>query len=181
MVSNKLKMWILDLMGRRPYSVDRLRKAGAIIGENVYIGTRKIDLSHCFLLQIGNSVTLSDCRILLHDASTKMYLGYSKVGRVIIGNNVFIGADAVILPNIRIGDNVIVGAGTIVTKDIPDNSLVVGNPGRIIDTCEGYIKKMQKIFDNSVYVYNTYSLQKTVKEKEQMKKDLSEGGIGFDI
>ena len=50
----------------------------------------------------------------------------------VIGDNVTLGANVVIIGNITIGNNVIVGAGSVVTKDIPDNSIVVGNPARII-------------------------------------------------
>lgn len=49
-----------------------------------------------------------------------------------IGDNVKLGANVVIIGNVTIGNNVVVGAGSIVTKDIPDNSIVVGNPARII-------------------------------------------------
>jgi putative colanic acid biosynthesis acetyltransferase WcaB len=50
-----------------------------------------------------------------------------------IGNNVDIGANVVIIGDIEIGDNVIIGAGTVITKSIPANSVVVGNPARILD------------------------------------------------
>ena len=50
----------------------------------------------------------------------------------IIGNNVDIGANVVIIGDIEIGDNVIIGAGSVVTKSIPKNTIVVGNPARII-------------------------------------------------
>lgn len=50
----------------------------------------------------------------------------------VIGNNVDIGANSVIIGNIKIGDNVIIGAGSVVVKDIPDNVVVAGNPARII-------------------------------------------------
>lgn len=49
-----------------------------------------------------------------------------------IGNNVIIYANSVLVGNIIIGNNVIVGAGAVITKSIPDNSIVVGNPSRII-------------------------------------------------
>jgi len=51
----------------------------------------------------------------------------------VIGNNVDIGANVCIIGDITIGDNVIIGAGTVVTKDIPANSVVVGNPARILE------------------------------------------------
>ena len=49
-----------------------------------------------------------------------------------IGNNVYIGSNSTVIGNIQIGNNVIVGAGSVVVKNIPDNSVVVGNPARII-------------------------------------------------
>ncbi|MDR3011959.1 MAG: maltose O-acetyltransferase, partial [Chitinispirillales bacterium] len=51
---------------------------------------------------------------------------------VTIGNNVWIGADAVILPGVTIGDNTVIGAGSVVTKDIPANVVAVGNPCRVV-------------------------------------------------
>ncbi len=61
--------------------------------------------------------------ILAHDASTKIFLDYTKISNVKIGNNVFIGAGAIILPGSIIEDNVIIGAGSIVSKRIPANSV----------------------------------------------------------
>ena len=49
-----------------------------------------------------------------------------------IGNNVWIGAGAVVLPGVTIGDNTVIGAGSIVTKDIPANVVAVGNPCRVV-------------------------------------------------
>jgi putative colanic acid biosynthesis acetyltransferase WcaB len=50
----------------------------------------------------------------------------------VIGDNVNIGASVCIIGDIEIGDNVIIGAGSVVTKSIPSNSVVVGNPARIV-------------------------------------------------
>lgn len=52
-----------------------------------------------------------------------------------IGNNVVVGANAVIIGDITIGNNVTIGAGSVITKDIPDGAVVVGNPARIINVC----------------------------------------------
>lgn len=49
-----------------------------------------------------------------------------------IGNNVWVGAGAVILPGVTIGDNSVIGAGSVVTKDIPANVVAVGNPCRVL-------------------------------------------------
>ena len=51
---------------------------------------------------------------------------------VVIGNNVWIGAGAIILPGVTIGDNSVIGAGSVVTKDIPENVIAVGNPCRVL-------------------------------------------------
>ena len=51
----------------------------------------------------------------------------------IIGDNVDIGANVIIIGEILVGDNVIIGAGSVVTKNIPNNSVVVGNPARVIN------------------------------------------------
>ena len=51
-----------------------------------------------------------------------------------IGNNVWLGAGAIILPGVKIGDNSVIGAGSIVTKDIPENVVAVGNPCKVLRT-----------------------------------------------
>ncbi len=160
-------------------SIKELRKKGAIIGENVVIWSSKIDKKHAHLLEIGNNVTIADARILFHDASTKMELGYSKVGKVTIGNNVFIGADAIILPGTTIGNKVIIGAGAVVTKNIPDNSVFAGNPAKHICSYDEYISRNKELLKTNP-VYNTYCAKKNKNEKKIMSKELKDKK-GFDI
>ena len=74
-----------------------------------------------------------------------------KFGAIVVGNNVHIGVDAIIMPGVTIGNNVIIGAGAIVTKDIPDNSVAVGIPAKPIETIEEYIEKNKETF---VYTKN---------------------------
>ena len=62
-----------------------------------------------------------------------------------IGNNVWIGANSVILPEVEIGDNVVIGAGSVVTKDIPKNSIAVGNPCKVIKQKEAYEVDIYKL------------------------------------
>lgn len=59
-------------------------------------------------------------------------IGKTEKGNPIIGNNVTIGANCVVIGNIVIGDNVVIGAGSVVVKDIPSNSVVAGVPAKII-------------------------------------------------
>jgi serine O-acetyltransferase len=69
----------------------------------------------------------------------------AKKGTPVIGNKVWIGANAVIVGGITIGDNVLIAPLTYVNFDVPDNCIVIGNPGKIIpkeDATEGYINRI---------------------------------------
>lgn len=99
------------------------------IGKNVKISYRaKLDKSiNPEGIIIGNNTwVLSEALILAHDHCRSLIVD------TMIGDNCIIGTRAIILPGVKIGNNVVVGAGAVVTKDIPSNSLVVGNPARII-------------------------------------------------
>ena len=65
-----------------------------------------------------------------------------------IGNNVWIGANSTILPEVKIGNNVIIGANSTVTKDIPSNSVAVGNPCKVIKKKEAYTEDFSNIVFN---------------------------------
>lgn len=56
----------------------------------------------------------------------------TRTAPVIVGNNVWIGGGAILLPGVTIGDNVVIGAGSVVTRDIPSNTVAYGNPCRVI-------------------------------------------------
>lgn len=57
---------------------------------------------------------------------------YEAAKPIVIGNNVWLGGGAIVLPGVTIGDNSVIGAGSVVTKDIPANVIAVGNPARIV-------------------------------------------------
>lgn len=67
---------------------------------------------------------------------------------IIIGNNVFIGSNSVILPGVNIGDNVIIGAGSVVVNNISANSIAVGNPCKVIKEKDPYTEDISKIIFN---------------------------------
>ncbi|OUQ02419.1 acetyltransferase [Erysipelatoclostridium sp. An15] len=157
---------------------EELIKRGMIVGNNFQRQNEVIlDPDHCWLIEIGDNVTLAPrVHILCHDASTKTFLGYTKIGRVNIGNNVFIGAETVVLPNVTIGDNVIIGANSTVTKDIPPNSVVAGSPAHILCTLEEYLAKEKLEKDRSPFFCEEYTLRKNVSmsKRMEMKKKLKD-------
>ena len=71
----------------------------------------------------------------------KKLLGKTKVGKVQIGNNVFVGAKTVILPGVSIGDNAVIAANSSVTKSVPSNEVWGGVPARFIMTTPEFIAK----------------------------------------
>lgn len=73
---------------------------------------------------------------------------HKKSEPIIIGNNVWIGANSTVLPAVIIGDNVIIGANSVVTKNIPSNSVAVGNPCKVIKQKEPYTEDFTKIIFN---------------------------------
>lgn len=150
--------------------IEELRNKGLIIGQNVNIIDCSIDPLFGWLISIGNHVTLTHTTILAHDASTKIPLGKTKVGKVSIGDYVFVGYST-ILPNIRLGNKVIVGAGTVVSKDVPDNSVVVGNPMRIIGTYDDYIEKHKENMKSGI-VYDVIPNNLTWEDKKRMREEI---------
>ena len=172
------------LFGKKPLTEDelsdiikqRIIDGGGSVGDNVHILSSSIDMGEPYLLSIGNNVTITGVKILTHDASTFKSLGYTKVGKVSIGSDVFIGYGTIILPNTTIGSKVIVGAGAVVAKDIPDNSVVAGNPGRIICTYDEYIEKNKKLLEQSPVFDGTPS---ELMADEEAKKRISVHGGGY--
>lgn len=124
-------------------------------------GAKYIDPSAHFdgvdysIITLGTDVVISrEVLLLTHDYSITR--GFQAIGKykgevrevlpINIGNNSFIGARATLLPGTTIGKNCIVGAGAVVKGKIPSNSIVVGNPAKVIgNTVEWAEKKMTNI------------------------------------
>jgi len=159
--------------------VEICRNRGVRIGENVDLVNAQIDYCFGHLISIGNNVTITNSVVLAHDASTKKELGYSKIGCVNIGNNVFIGFGCIILPNVRIGNKVIIGAGTVVARDIPDNSVVIGSVQRIIGTYDDYMEKNRKYIKEKP-VSNIVFSDKTEEDWNKLREQIGSQG-GYDL
>ena len=130
------------------------------------------------MISIGDNVTITNSKVYAHDASMHIFLGKSKVGKVKIGNNVFVGANSIIMPNVTIGNNVIIGAGTIINKNIPSNSIMAGNPARAIGSTDKFVKKHSMAM-RSHPVWDVYWQYKTKEDKQEMQ-DLLKDTWGYD-
>lgn len=135
------RRWLRNVLFGDP--IKKHIKRGLKVGKNFSLLEEVIlDHSHTFHIEIGDDVTMAPrVHVLAHDASTKKGLGFTRIGKVTIGNRVFIGASAIILPGVVIGDDVIIGAGSVVSGDIPSGQLVAGNPAKIICTTEAYLSR----------------------------------------
>jgi maltose O-acetyltransferase len=163
--------------------VESLVQMGMKVGRDVHIEHRVLfDVSHCWLISIGDEVTLAPrVHILAHDASTKRHLGYSKIGRVSIGRKTFIGEGTIILPGVTIGENVIIGAGSVVSNDIPDGSVAVGNPSKVVAITEEYIEKHRELMKTRpVFSSRGYTIDGGITfENKQKMLDALKDGIGY--
>lgn len=124
-------------------NVDFLRKHGAVVGKSVRLYNVKCSPKDATCLEIGDNVTLTGVHIITHDSSLELFTEEraTKIGRVVIGSNVFVGIGTIILPNSRIGDNVIIGAGSVVSGTIPDNTVAAGSPARALCDIDSYVSK----------------------------------------
>ena len=104
-----------------------------------------------------NFVASFNSMIIAHDASLYNHIKKHRVEEIVIGDNVFLGAGAIILPGVTVGDGAIIGAGSIVTKDIKPFTVVAGNPAKYMCTVDEYIKKCES---RNVLFYTPDSFQK---------------------
>ena len=177
---SKIKSLIKKMLGKNKSNLEMWIEQGATIGKNfLYNSGWPIDANFPWLITIGDNVTLaSNVRLLAHDASTAKIDGvHTKLGIVEIGNNVFIGADTVVLCNTRIGDNVIIGANSVVTKDCPSNGEYAGNPAVRICSFDEYAEKHQKNQETHP-IFRKYKWDEwpnaTVEEKMEMREKLKD-------
>lgn len=170
----KIKRILLKTIFRKYNGFKRaqyLKEFFYYVGENVAIYTDDFGFEP-YLVYIDDDVTIaSQAMLITHDASCyniRRFLAtdkkLTKLGSIILERNCFIGARAIIMPGVTVGKNSIVAAGAIVTKDIPENTVVGGNPAKVICTVNEFAMKMERInerytWDND-YTESSMELQK---------------------
>ena len=155
---------------RRFWSLEKQAiKAGVEMGKDNFIASRFWS-SEPYLIRIGSHCQITaGAKLYTHGgagAVRRWYPKFDTFGKVIIGDYVYIGNDAKIMPGVTVGDNVLIAAGSIVTKSIPSNVVVAGNPARFICSIEDYIERNKK--------YNTDSKGLSAEEKKRLLLSLEE-------
>ncbi|MBW3695511.1 sugar O-acetyltransferase [Vibrio sp. T187] len=105
------------------------------VGKNFYINTNGVILDCGKVIigdyvMVGPNVTICTAGHPLDAATRYTYEEFAKP--IHIADKVWIGANVVILPGVNIGFGAVVGAGSVVTKDVPANTVVVGNPAKVV-------------------------------------------------
>jgi maltose O-acetyltransferase len=116
---------------------------GLTLGTDVYINeTATVDPDFLWLISIDDEAVIANhAHVIAHDASTRLFTGFTRIARVHIGKRVYVGAGAIILPGVTIGDGAIVGAGAVVRRDVQPGTIVVGNPAQTVGTAEEFAAK----------------------------------------
>lgn len=101
------------------------------------------------LITLGYNVHITaGVKFITHDGGTLLFrdrvpdLEITKP--IVVGDNVYLDNNVILLPGVTIGNNVVIGAGAVVSRDIPDNSVAVGVLARVIKTTEEYFEKLKK-------------------------------------
>lgn len=127
-----------------------LEASGFNIGKGTIFyspNTMCIDRQRPWMLEIGKYCKITRGTVILTHDYSRSVLRYKykeiigEAAKTIIGDNVFIGINSIILMGTKIGNNVIVGAGSVVSGNIPDNVVICGNPAKIIMTLDDFYKK----------------------------------------
>ena len=111
--------------------------AGISIGAHTYIGPNAV-LFAGGGIQIGDAVLISPGAVVTSQQHSYDGRGVDireqplRFARVVIERDVWIGANATILPGVRVGEGAVVGAGAVVSRDVPANAVVVGVPARVV-------------------------------------------------
>ena len=158
-----------------------LLRKGVIIGKGTwFFGHVKIDVTRPLLVEIGRNCILTDGVIILTHGYDWAVLRekygemISSSGKVVLGDNVFVGTQSIILKGIKIGNNTIIGAGSVVTHDIPSDCVAAGNPCKVIMSLDQYYKKRKSVYveEAKKYALEIYIKRKTIPSISDFGEEL---------
>lgn len=159
------------------YWMEDYLKLGMKVGKNCDINPGLlVDVSHCWLIEIEDNVTVApQVYLLAHDASTKKLIDYTRIGKIVLKYNCFIGARSIIMPGITVGENAIVAAGSIVVNNVESGTVVGGNPAKFIMSVEELQSKHKLKIKDSIVYGKEFLIQNGIDggKKNQMNRDLA--------
>ena len=159
------------------YWMEDYLRLGMKVGKNCDLNPGLIiDYSHCWLIEIGDNVTIApNVYLLAHDASTKGLLNLTRIGKITIEDSAFIGARSIIMPNVTVGQNAVVAAGSVVTKSVEPGTVVGGNPAKMIMTTSELITKHKRNLETATKYDDSWTIKGGITEdmKEKMRNDLN--------
>ena len=148
MIFRKLYRKYYHVVVRRRNPIKYVKKIGVNLAGRLFIYGNITWGSEPWIISIGDNVHLTNgVKFITHDGGTLLFrdrvpdLEITKP--ITIGNNVYVGNDVLFMPGVNIGNNVVIGAGAVVTRDIPDNSVAVGVPARVIKSIDEYFEKIK--------------------------------------
>lgn len=159
----------------------RKKKKFAMMGEHILWHPRKYPLEGQFLKLHNNIAISANVDFTIHDVCHFVFNYEDKenqveyfMGCIEIFDNVMIGANSRIMPNVKIGPNAIVAAGSLVTKDVPPGTIVGGVPARVIGSYDalkskrmeyskGILEAKNKGIDLNDYLWQEFYKNKTIK------------------
>lgn len=148
-------LWVAKVLSKvfrsHEIVVDYYRRVGGVkIGKNCMICSSLLT-KEPYLIEIGNNTTVStNVSFVTHDNSAKLIFGAQGdlFGRIVVGDNCFIGANTTILYGVELADNIIVAAGSVVTNSLHESNVIIGgNPAKVISSWEKYRDKYK---DNAI-------------------------------
>ena len=154
-------------------NIIELRKYGAKIGENVYIGEDVyFEVENLGFLEISDGAVISaHCKFVFHDSSLNNVTGDPiRYGKIRIGKNSYIGFDTLLLPGTLIADNVIIGAGSLVSGNYPSENVYIGRPAKQYCT----IKELQEKWQNTGDRFHKIKTEKWFKRSIEQSLDLEQ-------
>jgi maltose O-acetyltransferase len=129
-----------QLRGNR--SLERQLREGLQLGQRSFVADEAfLDPGRPWLITIGADSFISPHVIIFtHDSGLYYHGGLTRIGRVDIGDRVFVGPGALILPGVQIGNDSIIEAGAVVRTAIPPGSYVAGNPGAVVGEAASFVE-----------------------------------------
>jgi len=153
------------------WNVECAKDAGVHVGENCRFLGNITYSTEPYLIEIGDNTIISGCvDFITHDGAVLLFNDgendiFGHFGKIKIGSNCFIGFKSMFLPDVQIGDNCIVAAGSVIMNSFPDNSIIMGNPAKLVSHVDIF-RKIKMSSKNTIR-----SKEYPFPKEEEMPKD----------